>query len=297
MRVLSCLLIPLLAASALGQGGPPALDLKAGNEAARSVYKAARERAWSEAGPIVLWDGDDLVFRVGSYRRVSQPIPPLYHDLKISGHMALGIHALLAHRGDAALGPVPLFELSRFRETVRKVHNALKERGLSKEQMQRQDKMLDACEAYLGKVIEARKGSSGDLRELLRSFRPILAENNRDAARAQIDGMHREMQQFRAQLGEAEWGKLRVIVQGSQMPRKDNLAVQYFARLLNEPGEGSRILYAEMLFDENRALALLGTRLLDTQLGDDVWEDPQRMHRDLLGDAARVYLDELFARK
>jgi hypothetical protein len=297
MRLLSCVILTLLTTAAVAQDGEPAADLKAANAAARGAYRAARERAWAEAGPIVLWDGEDLVFRYGNYRKVSQPIPPLYHDLKISGHMALGLHALLAAGGDSALTPPHLFELNRFRESIRKVRHALKSRGLTPAQLDRQEKMLDACDGYLGKVIDSQKVRQDELRDLLRGFRPILAENNLDAARAQIDGMYREMKRIREQLTDAEWKTLRVIVQGSQPPRKDNLAVQFFSRLLNEPGEGARIIYAEMLFDESKALSLLGAKLLDTRLGEDVWEDPGRMHRDLLGDAARVYLDELFRKK
>jgi hypothetical protein len=83
---------------------------------------------------------------------------------------------------------------------------------------------------------------------------------------------------------------------GSQLPRKDNLAVQYFARLLGEKGEGKRIVYAEAIFDEAKALALLGTRRIDTRIGEDFFDDPLRMHRDLLGDAGKARLDELFAK-
>src|SRR6202044_872306 len=108
--------------------------------------------------------------------------------------------------------------------------------------------------------------------------------NTAQATRAQIDSLHREMTAYRAKLSEEEWRQLRVIVQGSAMPRKSNMAVQYFARLLGEKGEGRRIRYAEALYDETRALALLGTQVLDTQLGSDVYDDPLRLHRDLLAD-------------
>ena len=77
------------------------------------------------------------------------------------------------------------------------------------------------------------------------------------------------------------------------MPRQNHLAVQYFAKLLGEQGEGARIVYAESLFTESQALKRLGTHVLDTQIGRDMFGDPWRMHRDLLGVAAAEYLDQL----
>ena len=38
---------------------------------------------------------------------------------------------------------------------------------------------------------------------------------------------------------------------------------------------------------------LLGTHLLDTDIGVAFFEDPWRMHRDLLGDAAATYIETL----
>ena len=43
--------------------------------------------------------------------------------------------------------------------------------------------------------------------------------------------------------------RLTVIVTGRALPRKDNLAVQYFARLLGLSGEGDRLIYAESVVD------------------------------------------------
>ncbi len=90
-----------------------------------------------------------------------------------------------------------------------------------------------------------------------------------------------------------EWGRLRVVVIGSQMPRRDNAAVQYFSRLLGEGGEGRRLVYAEALYDEGRALNLLGTHQLDREVGAAFFGDPGRMERDLLGAAAAEYLRTL----
>jgi hypothetical protein len=274
-----------------------AADLKAANEIARATYRAARERVLADVGPVVLWDGDDLVFRYGNYRRVSHPTPAFFHDLKTTGHMVLGLEGLLGDAGDAELGAKQRFELKRYLEAVAKVRRAMPQRALSKRQRQRQEKILEACEGYLTKVLERGKAPVKELRAFLRGVAPLLDENTREAAEAQINGLHREMQRYRSQLSEAEWKRLRVIVQGSQPPRKDHLAVQYFARLLGETGEGARIVYAEMLFDESKAMALLGTKLLDTRVGQDVWEDSSRLHQDLLGPEARLYLDKLFRKK
>src|SRR5262249_18003502 len=115
-----------------------------------------------------------------------------------------------------------------------------------------------------------------------------------DAARAQLKILDERVRALRASLTDEEWSRLTVIVLGSQLPRKNNLGVQYFARLLGVPGEAPRIIYAEGLGTEQRALDLLGTYLVDTRVGTAFFDDSTRMYRDLLGDAAKQILDEMF---
>ena len=87
-----------------------------------------------------------------------------------------------------------------------------------------------------------------------------------------------------------------VIVQGGQTPRVENAAVQYFARLFGETsGEGRRVVYAEGLWDEDKALNLLGTLRLDGRLSVAVFNDPFRMYRDILADVARAAIDDILA--
>ena len=83
---------------------------------------------------------------------------------------------------------------------------------------------------------------------------------------------------------------------GAQTPRVENAAVQYFARLFGETsGEGRRVVYAEGLWDEEKALNLLGTLRLDGKLSVAVFNDPFRMYRDILADVARAAVDDILA--
>ena len=115
------------------------------------------------------------------------------------------------------------------------------------------------------------------------------------AARAQLLATHRQVAAWKKDLTAEEWAGLVVVVQGAQTPRAENAAVQYFARLLGEPGEGGRVVYAEGLWDEEKALNLLGTRRLDGKLAVAVFNDPGRMFRDILADAARLAVDDILA--
>jgi hypothetical protein len=125
---------------------------------------------------------------------------------------------------------------------------------------------------------------------------PWVMANVAEAARSELDALHRQVSLWRSQLTEEEWKALSVVILGSALPRKENLTVQYFARLLGEPGEGRRITFAESIRDEPKALDLMATRTVDTAIGVDFFNDPLRMHRDLLADAAKEYLPLLLDR-
>lgn len=88
-----------------------------------------------------------------------------------------------------------------------------------------------------------------------------------------------------------EWSKLHVLVLGRQMPRRRNVAIQYFAKLLDDKDESRRLVYAEELSGEQQGLDLLATHQLDSELSEAFFDSPDRMEIDLLGNAASVYLD------
>ena len=262
------------------------------NNHSRAAYRRAREEALARTGPVVLVESDDLVLKYGQQRLVARVIPDEYQVLKTISHVPLAVHALLA--GREQLDDPRVFDLKEYREYIAAAGKALMSRGLRDEQLARQRKILAESDKLLARGIEKREVTKDDLDAFYKAVSQEIDANAADAARAEIDGLHKQMTAWKAKLTGKEWSQMTIVVMGSQMPRKDNLAVQYFARLLGVGGEGRRIIYAEALFDESKALDLLGTHLVDTGIGEAFFADPQRMHRDLLADATRTYLDTLF---
>jgi hypothetical protein len=289
-------LFPAMQAPADGSKPGARVDpLAALNDTSRAAYRSAREDALRRCGPVLILKHDVLVLRYGIHRTEASVVPDRYHTLKAVAHVPLALYALLESVADTDLDAARLFNLRHYRDQVQKAKATLGERGLDRGQLERQNRILDESLEFLANVLRRQRVGGKELTGFTSRLRPLLDDNTRDAARLQIKALHQRVRAWRADLTEEEWKRVKVIVLGSQMPRKDNLAVQYFARLLGEPGEGRRILYAEGLGDEQRALDLLGTHLIDTRIGSAFFDDPKRMHRDLLGDAAKKILDDLFA--
>jgi hypothetical protein len=290
--------LALLGGAGPGPGGqsarpqPPAADpLIRLNAEFRRDYARARAAMLAAAGPVIVVDGDRLVLRRGKERTAVEAVPAVYDRLKAVAHAPLAAYLLLAG-GEQGFDDERLDDFRRLRDRTAAVARVLGEYGFSPTQLERQKKLLQETDAVLAAALQQRRFVAERRTAFARHMAPLVLANVTDAARAQIDGYQAQVTRWRRQMSAEEWARLRVVVIGSPMPRRANVAVQYFARLLGEAGEGKRIVYAESL-DEARGLNLLGTHLLDRKIATDFFDDPRRMDRDLLGDAAAEYLRTL----
>jgi hypothetical protein len=227
------------------------------NDASRAAYRRAREEALAHCGPVVLVEGDEMVLVYGIYRSTVHITPARYGTLKSVSHIPLAVHALLDGCVGAAIEDQRLYDLKQYCALVARAAEGLVDRGLDAEELKRAKTIIDESLTLLARIIEAHRVEGKQLDEYRHRMRPVLEANAAQAARAQIDSLDRQMKAWKSRLTDAEWKRLHVIVMGSQLPRRGNLGVQYFARLLGEAGEGKRVVYAEAIFDEPRALDLL----------------------------------------
>ena len=258
--------------------------LAAFNTLFRESYAQAKAASKARAGTVLMVAGDRLtLYRDGAQAAQALLRPPRYHRLKAVAHVPLALQVLFSGpdvdpgrtRALRALAAQARAELGAWCD------GALRER---------QARILDASL----EVLDARLGpgglGSGQLAAFAGRMCPLLLANAADAAGLELDELHRQVGAWRRSMAEAEWRALRVVIIGSHMARDGEVTLQYFCRLLGEPGEGGRVVYAEGLWQPRDALDLLATHEVDGAAGAAFFGAPMRMHRDVLADGAEAWL-------
>ncbi len=262
------------------------------NNAFRAAYADAKARVLASSGPTLIVSGDNFsLLRDG--RRVEANVgTAIYDPVKTIAHVPLAIYIILTP-GDGAVDDERIKALANLRELIPPAAAGLDSVKLSAGTLARQKKIVAASLAFLDDVAEKRSFKRSALLAFTRGMAPLVLRNVSDATRAQLDATHAQVSAWRRDLSPQEWSKLHVVIVGPHMPREELVVTQYFLRLLHEAKEGRRVVYAESLWEEPKALDLLGTHLLDGSVGDAFFGDYMRMHRDLLGESARQYLPRL----
>ena len=273
-----------------GPAQPPALT--ALNNAFRAAYAEAKSRVLASWGPILIVNGDNFTLLHGGRRVEANVGTPIYDPVKTIAHIPLAIYVILTP-GDGTVDDDRLKSLAGLRELIPPAEASLDTLKLSAATLTRQKQIVAACLTFLDDVAGRRKFARSSLLEFTRGMAPLVMRNVTEATRAQLDATHAQVSAWRRDLSPQEWNQLHVLIIGPHMPRQDLAVTQYFLRLLHEPAEGRRVVYAESLWEEPKALDLLGTHLLDGSVGEAFFGDYMRMHRDLLGDAAGQYLPRL----
>ena len=260
------------------------------NNAFRAEYSLAKTEAVSKVGPLIIVEGSHMVLVRNGKRTEAQIQPPIYQSLKAVAHIPFAVFLMFDQSDFGELTEERVAELRNYRKLIVNAQSSLGDTGFSDSQLQRQKKIIDDSLAFLDAAIENRQVQKTALDEFAKQMTPVLLENVDEAARAELDALHSHVTEWRHQMTPDEWKALHVVVMGAHMPRDEEITMQYFERLLDEPVEGRRIIFAEGLWEEPRALDLLGTHLVDGSTGAAFFGEFMRMHRDLLSDAARVYI-------
>ncbi|VTS04778.1 hypothetical protein [Tuwongella immobilis] len=256
----------------------------------RAIYARAGSLTLKPDSPVILLEGDDLVLLHHGERKVERAIPKGYHDRKAISHLPLGLVVLLNEVGPMGLTDADRTDLTEIRARAEAAQRYLPKLGWTGDLLARQEKIFAASIAFIDRALQKGAPPAAEIQQFARDMAPLVMSNAAESTALQIDGMHSIVRKWQKAMPPEEWKKLTVVIVGAQMPRKGNLATQYFAKLLNEPGEGRRIIYAESLWEEPKALRLLATHRVDRKVAVAFFNDDERMHRDLLDDAAKDYL-------
>ena len=302
-KTAACLL--LVAIGSLAMAGPAAAEDPASatlifrqlNDAAIAIYQDTKQRFLGDADPVVIAGFSSvLIRRHGAEQRVGQ-IPASYALLKTIDHVPRSLWAAVDPAVEG-LDPEAAWrkQLSDFRPRVAAALNAIPGVGLPEEAAGRGEHTLRTCLGLIDAYLAQGVPSQAQLQRDMRALAPALLADAADAARARLDAIDRDIRPWWNGLSQNERERTFVVVLGAKTARPGNLAYSYFVNLLGAAEDGHRVVYAESVFDEKGADAILAQLLTDRRLSVDFFADERRMERDLLADGAEARLLQLFGR-
>jgi len=257
----------------------------------RTEYQQALAATLAQPGPMILEEGDNLIL-VRNGERTSVNIKPAgYHELKAVAHIPLALYVMLSFPPETTISADRRERLQHYHDLMISAYESLPRRHFTPVQLQRQKMIFNAGLELLRRALGTGEVSAAALKIFTRTVSPILLSNVADATALEMRELYATTAAWKKQLTPAEWNSLHVVMMGPHMPRDQECSIQFFERLFHEREEGERIIYAESLWNEKDALNLLATHVVDESAGQAFFGDPMRMHRDLLADAAKAYLD------
>jgi hypothetical protein len=259
----------------------------------RKTYKKLQADVIDAQQPTILLIGDNMLLIQHERRDTQRMLEPMYHDLKTIAHIPFAIYLMLVNDTDVQMSKEKILQLNHFRKLMEEGYDVLSERGFTKEQSQNQEQLFGMSFKFIDDMLSLGIVRSEELRAFILGSRPYFEKNIDGAVKSQLDRMHEIMTEWYNAFSEQEKSDLKVLISGPQVARKNTLAVLYFAKFLREMGEGARIFYAEGVYTEEEMLKVMANRILSVQAGNDVFENPNRLVEDLLGQSAERYLQKM----
>lgn len=265
------------------------------NMAGRSAYAKERSQLFPVGMPIFLVT--DKVTLINGQKLGERPYtPPLYDQLKSIAHLSLGIAAAGLYAQETPGDTSWRAMLSDLRGKARGAKDRLDASAFNSEQKQRQTQLIDLSITYIDSALASPAFDPAALKAYAAASAPLLLANTTDAANEQIEALDQAVKDLAKQLTPDEWARAIAVITGPKLPREGHLQTQYFLFSFGEKTTGQRVQYMENIFDEDQALAVLQTIIVDRKIGGLFFNDPTRMERDLLSDAATVELMRRFGR-
>ncbi|CAF2918571.1 unnamed protein product [Rotaria sp. Silwood2] len=262
------------------------------NEQFIATYDRTRNHLISMIDPLIICNADNAIIIHRGKRFEVQVIPKLYHDLKAISHIPLKIYlTLMFNFGN--LSDDNYIQLKQYLQDIHSLRNFIQ---FPSHIQKNQYDIIDLSTEYLRVILKTKFVDKNQLKEFCQQSRILFSINIELAARIHLDMLDSKIRPwYQNHFNDTERKSLKVLITGSKTARYGFLAKAYFFTLLGEQHEGKHIIFAESIDNEPKALEILGVWLLDAKASKYFFNgDSERLHRDVLADAAQTHVKRLF---
>lgn len=257
------------------------------NNTFRGLYGLNRDARIKEVpliGLTLIGTGEIFRFEYGQQIKSYRPVESIP---KIKGlmHSVLGAHGawgLLRAAGDA----------KDAHETVATISKALEEAKL-RALKELPEEIVEPATRVLSELINLSDGwrsgkpaTADDFPDALGRVQPYLQQVIQFTGVSAYKSLLTSFQQFHAETNPKELNEYIIGVCGPGQGRRDNIEIAAAAAVMGKDAIGLRLFYLENALTIPDGLKSVASILIEKSLGQAVFNDPYRMWRDLLADAA-----------
>lgn len=269
------------------QGEPPTDETANLNLQFRELYKLNREELLSStplAALMLIGTGEVWRIEFGAPVKSYAPQSWIVH---VKGLM----HAVIATQATVSLlerskdKKVALAAVDQLAKALAKAE-VLVSTSFPKELVKAGSAVIGSLRRLADGWAAGQVGSVKDFTSLMQQLQPDLAIVISAVGEAVYESVMAGLRQCAAESVPKDWERCLVGVCGVGFARRDNIEIAAAMAVLGRDSVGTRLLYLENAFTIPDGIRQLAAAVADLQLGRDVFNDPYRMWRDLLGDTA-----------
>jgi|GEM_PF-4819871 len=219
---------------------------------------------------------------------------PGYNELKSVSHVLLGIiGAVTPWPDDEAATTRMTKDFTTIRSEIDSFLAVIDGLDLPKETLAKQRDMLTMAGAFIDRAMKDEDLTRAEVTQAINDMRPVWAANMRDAARTELDSLHRAVSAARKDLDADAWARTYVVSHGGPNVRAVNVVQLYLQRVMPDKVAAGQVLFAVDTHGKDKMIDYAGYTRMQRIVGAWAFGDPKRMEVDLLGYEAGAILDEM----
>ncbi len=264
--------------------------LQSADDFFREIYANKVDEKIDKAKPFLLIANDKIYLYKSNFITAKSLTPVIYNLLKSVDHIPLAVFVLLNDKTDQILDENTTFKLKKLEQFSRELSDRFEYSYVLDNTVKNQIEILKSTSNFCKPIIEKKQISKDKLQNFASLITKALMKNADIATANLLENLNSYLQELN--FNEQNKKDLHVIILTAHMARSKQCICQYFQKYFNETAEGHHIIVLEDSNSTEMAVKLLGKHILDTDIANAFFHDPDRMHKDLLYQSAQKYLDK-----
>ncbi|XP_065844483.1 uncharacterized protein [Oscarella lobularis] len=249
--------------------------------------------------PLFLY-GEGLTFMYGSTNETVHVSTPTFTLLKDACHAVVATYLMLQFERDKKLSADAAKNLSmhasRVSACIEDLSHGKQDHYLTAKQKTDALKMMQDVVDFISQALKAGMVNSNVLLEFCRNQTATIQSFTMDATQSTVTVMLEAVKTWKEKLSDSEWKNSKAILQTVKSARHNQMALQVFLAIFNNPQEGFNV-YQMTAMNGSIPLSVqefqVGRIIVNMALGQVFFSNPWSLLSDIMGNSTMTFIKSL----